>query len=147
MKKFTFSLQNVLEYRDKQLEERSREYAEAIAKTKAQQAVLDELKEERRQLGDKLNGKTQGGITAIEMSSYRRYMKLLDVRIDEEKQILGELAEAEEERRQGVVEARREVASIDKLKEKRIDEYNTEVMKSEERSIEEFINTKRQLAQ
>ncbi len=39
-----------------------------------------------------------------------------------------------------MIEAKKEKASIDKLKEKKLDQYNKEVLKSEELFIEEFVS-------
>jgi len=39
-----------------------------------------------------------------------------------------------------VVEARKEVVSIEKLKEKKLLQYNKEVLRSEELFIEEFVS-------
>ena len=44
------------------------------------------------------------------------------------------------------MEAKKETSSIDKLKEKKLDAYNKEVQKEDERFIEEFVATKRAMA-
>ena len=56
------------------------------------------------------------------------------------------LRKKEEAKRNEVVEAKKETSSIDKLKEKKLDAYNKEVQKEDERFIEEFVATKRAMA-
>ena len=51
--------------------------------------------------------------------------------------------EQAEEKRQAVVEARKETASLEKLKEKKLGEYNKAFSKSEELAVEEFISAVR----
>ena len=48
----------------------------------------------------------------------------------------------EEKKRSEVVEAKQETSSIDKLKEKKLKEYEKAVQKQEELFIEEFVSTK-----
>ena len=62
------------------------------------------------------------------------------------KEQLKELRKKEEDKRNEVVEAKKETSSIDKLKEKKLDAYNKEVQKEDERFIEEFVATKRAMA-
>ena len=49
-------------------------------------------------------------------------------------------------KRQEVVEAKKETSSIDKLKERRKEEYKKEALKEEEHFIEEFVTTQRAMA-
>ena len=50
------------------------------------------------------------------------------------------LKKQEEEKRQEVIRAKTETASLDKLKEKRKLEYDKNVRKEEERLVEEFVS-------
>jgi flagellar FliJ protein len=61
-------------------------------------------------------------------------------RILYEEGTLLKLKKKEEHKRNEVVEARKEKASIEKLKEKKLDQYNKEVLRSEELFIEEFVS-------
>ena len=56
------------------------------------------------------------------------------------KKFLKKLRVKEEQKRNEVVEARKEKTSIEKLKEKKLDHYNKEVLRSEELFIEEFVS-------
>ena len=53
------------------------------------------------------------------------------------------LREAEEKKREEVVEAKKETSSIEKLKERKLEDYNKAVLKSDEQFIEEFVSSTR----
>ena len=59
---------------------------------------------------------------------------------------LARLREQEEIKRKEVVEAKKETSSIDKLKERKRFEYDKEVLKQDERLIEEFVTTRDAMA-
>ena len=56
---------------------------------------------------------------------------------------LSKLREAVEAKRKEVVEAKQETAAIEKLKEKKVRDYQKALEKSEEAFIEEFVSTSR----
>ena len=56
---------------------------------------------------------------------------------------LEKFKELAEQKRKEVVEAKKDTSSIEKLKEKKIEEYNKEVQKFEEANIEEFVSISR----
>ena len=55
-------------------------------------------------------------------------------------QKIAQIRKLEEKKRQEVVESRKEAAAIEKLKEKKIEQYNKDVKKKEEQFIEEFVS-------
>jgi flagellar FliJ protein len=63
--------------------------------------------------------------------------------IQRETDRLEELRCQEERKRAEVVEAKKETASLEKLREKKLDLYNKEAAKAEERFLEEFVSTTR----
>ncbi|MPN20524.1 hypothetical protein SDC9_167903 [bioreactor metagenome] len=60
--------------------------------------------------------------------------------IQREKRHLEVLQKREEEKRAEVVEVKIETSTLEKLKEKKLEQYNKEVQKSEELFIEEFVS-------
>lgn len=59
---------------------------------------------------------------------------------------LEELRRREERKRDQVVEARKETATIEKLKEHKLEDYRKAEQKDEEQRIEEFVSTTRAMA-
>ena len=74
------------------------------------------------------------------MKEYGTYITFMQQKIITEQGVLQKLQRREEQKREEVVEARKEVVSIEKLKEKKLLQYNKEVLRSEELFIEEFVS-------
>ncbi len=67
-------------------------------------------------------------------------MYKLEVEIQKEKRHLEALQKREEDKRAEVVEVKIETSTLEKLKEKKLEQYNKEMQKSEELFIEEFVS-------
>ena len=92
---------------------------------------------------DSFEEKKLQGIGINEMQVFDRFLISLRKKIQRERERLAEIRIREEKKREEVIEARKETASITKLKEKKLDQYNKEVQKEEEHFIDEFVSNKR----
>jgi flagellar FliJ protein len=70
----------------------------------------------------------------------------LESDIQRETQRLEDLRAKEEKKRAEVVQAKVETSSLDKLKEKKLGDYQKAVQKDEEQKVEEFVSTTRVMA-
>ncbi|MBE5982609.1 MAG: flagellar export protein FliJ [Paenibacillaceae bacterium] len=140
MKKFNFPLNTVLNYKDQVLENLKTEHAQILADIAQQERRIEELMEKSQSAAIRYREDTQCGVTVNIMREYERYITFIQQRIVAEQGILLKLKKKEEQKRAEVIEAKKEKASIDKLKEKKLDQYNKEVLKSEELFIEEFVS-------
>lgn len=140
MKKFNFPLNTVLNYKDQVLENLKTEHAQILADIAQQERRIEELMVKSQSAAIRYREDTQCGVTVNIMREYERYITFIQQRIVAEQGILLKLTKKEEQKRTEVIEAKKEKASIDKLKEKKLDQYNKEVLKSEELFIEEFVS-------
>lgn len=140
MKKFNFPLNTVLNYKDQVLENLKTEHAQILADIAQQERRIEELMVKSQSAAIRYREDTQCGVTVNIMREYERYITFIQQRIVAEQGILLKLTKKEEQKRAEVIEAKKEKASIDKLKEKKLDQYNKEVLKSEELFIEEFVS-------
>ncbi|MFW6679366.1 flagellar export protein FliJ [Lacrimispora sp. AGF001] len=140
MKKFNFPLNTVLNYKDQVLENLKTEHAQILADIAQQERRIEELMEKSQSAAIRYREDTQCGVTVNIMREYERYITFIQQRIVAEQGVLLKLTKKEEQKRAEVIEAKKEKASIDKLKEKKLDQYNKEVLKSEELFIEEFVS-------
>lgn len=140
MKKFNFPLDTVLNYKDQALDNLKSEHAQIITKVTQQEKRIDNLTEQRRAACVRFKEDTQKGIPVNVMREYECYITFMQQKILSEQGVLQKLKRKEELKRDQVVEARKETASIEKLKEKKLVQYNKEVMRSEELFIEEFVS-------
>jgi flagellar FliJ protein len=142
MKKFNFPLNTVLNYKDQALDNLKSEHAQILAKVARQEKKIDDLIEQREAACTNYRETMKTGLSINVMRESENYITLMQQRILAEQKTLKKLQKREEQKRFEVVEARKEKASIEKLKEKKLAQYNKEVMRSEELFIEEFVSNK-----
>jgi flagellar FliJ protein len=140
MKKFNFPLDTVLNYKDQVLENLKTEHARILADIAQQEKRIEELMEKSQIAAVRYREDTQCGVTVNIMREYERYITFIQQRIVAEQGVLLKIKKKEEQKRSEVIEAKKDKASIDKLKEKKLDQYNKDVLKSEELFIEEFVS-------
>lgn len=142
MKKFQFSLDKMLRYKDSVLEEQKNKLMQLRAEKNAVDESIEQAEESMRRLDDERTEKAAHGMTVIEMRSYaynidntRRHLKALAV--EQEK-----LARLVEKQLAVVVGCTQEVSGLEKLRDKQLDEYNQMVMKEEQLVVMELVSSK-----
>lgn len=146
MKKFRFSLETVLDYKQEVLSALQTEHAAILARVHAQEDLLEELENYYSELDAEFTERKLEGITILDAMQYEQYLRATERQIEEAVEILERLRAEAEARRLEVVEAKKDTSSIEKLREKKLDSYNKAVQKSEELIIEEFVTTTRVMA-
>ncbi len=146
MKKFRFSLETVLDYKQEVLSALQTEHATVLARVHAQEELLEELENYYRELDAEFTERKLEGITILDAMQYEQYLRATERQIEEAVEILKQLQAEAEAKRLEVVEAKKDTSSIEKLREKKLDSYNKAVQKSEELIIEEFVTTARVMA-
>ena len=129
MKKFSFSLDTVLDYKGQVLESKQNEHGRALAAQTQQEKLITKLRSEYLSYKEELNEKRKQGLTVIEAISYESYMNHLDSMIRIENEKLEDLKEYQEQ-----------TSTIEKLKDKKKKEYDKIFLKKDELFIEEFVS-------
>ena len=143
MKKFRFSLETVLDYKQEVLSALQTEHAAILARVHAQEDLLEELENYYSELDAEFTERKLEGITILDAMQYEQYLRATERQIEEAVEILKQLQAEAEAKRLEVVEAKKDTSSIEKLREKKLDLYNKEAAKAEERFLEEFVSTTR----
>ena len=143
MKKFRFSLETVLDYKNQALDALRAEHGAILAQIRAQEMVIEGLEAEHRQADADFTQRKMEGINVLDAMSYEAYLRSLERKLQEEYRKLERLRKREEDKRTQVVEARKETATIEKLKEHKLEDYHKAEQKEEEQRIEEFVTTAR----
>ena len=146
MKKFRFSLETVLDYKNQALDALRAEHGAILAQVRAQEAVVEGLEREYSQVDGEFTQRKLEGLTVLDALNYEQYLRALDREVKEEYRKLSLLRRQEEQKRGQVVEARKETATIEKLKEHKLEDYRKAEQKEEEQRIEEFVSTTRAMA-
>ena len=143
MKKFRFSLETVLEYKQQVLETLQTEHGAILARVREQEQHIEELEAAYRALSHEFNRRKAEGLTILDAIKYEQYLRSSERQIEEAYEHLRQLQKQAEKKRAEVVEAKKETSSIEKLREKQLEGYNKAIQKSEEALIDEFVTTKR----
>ena len=143
MKKFKFSLDSVLSYKQQVLESLQGEHAVILAQVREQEGVLERTWQDYRDCDAEYRQRKAEGITITDAMVYQNGLRVLERDIQRETDRLEELKKQEEAKRQEVVDAKIDTSSIEKLREKKLDLYNKEVAKGEEVLIDEFVSSAR----
>ena len=146
MKKFKFSLEMVLHYKQQVLEALQGEHAAALSKLREQEELLEQMWKEYREYNEEYCEKKRVGMTISQALTYQNGLRVLESQIQKETDKLEVFRKDEEKKRERVVEARKETASIEKLREKKLGMYQKALAKSEELFIEEFVSSRNHTA-
>ena len=146
MKKFRFSLETVLDYKQQVLESLQAEHGAILARVRDQERLLEELEAEYRHMDHEFTRHKLQGVGILDAMKYEQYLRSMERQIQEETERLEKLRRQEEAKREQVVEAKQETSAIEKLREKKLESYNKSVQKAEEAMIDELVSTKRAMA-
>lgn len=140
MKKFVFSLDKVLGYKQ-QIEDNLRtEHAGVVRAVVQKEEEIQQMEGMHQGFVNSMEDIKKNGCMIQELRFYESYLDSSRRRINEQKEMLMNLRRQEEEKREQVIEAKKERTSIDILKEKKKSEYDFMVQKEEEKFIEEFVS-------
>ena len=146
MKKFRFSLESVLDYKQQALDSLKREHGAVVAQVKAQEDYLAGLESDYREMDAEFCQRKLEGIAVLDAMRYEQYLRAMERQIQQAILRLEDLRRLEEAKRAEVVSAKQDTSAIEKLKDKKLDSYNKAVQKSEEAMIDEFVSTTRAMA-
>ena len=133
MKKFRFSLETVLDYKQQVLDALQKEHGVIMAQVKEQEEYLAGLEADYRDMDAEFCQRKLEGITILDAMRYEQYLRAMERQIQQAVYRLEELRRQEEAKRLEVVAAKQ-------------DSYNKAVQKSEEAMIDEFVSTTRAMA-
>jgi flagellar FliJ protein len=140
MKKFRFNLDSVLDYRQQTLDERKNEYGRALEKVRQQQARKEAAEARYRDMNQRFREEAAVGISCADAVSYEMGLRLLEQQIARETQLLQECRAAAEEKREEMMQAHVDTTVLERLREKKLKDYQSQLQKAEERFIDELVS-------
>jgi flagellar FliJ protein len=139
LKKFSYRLETVLDYKTQVLDNLKTEHAVIIQNVNRKQEEIRGLKRELYGYEDGFDQVKESGSTIENYLLFDMYIGHMEKRIDEEKQRLYHLREQEDAKKQEVIEAKVDTSRYEKLKERKLQEYQRAVAKADETFVEEFV--------
>lgn len=143
MKKFRFELETVLSYKRQVLDALQVEHAAALIELRKQQELIETLWASYKAYSEEYRTRCAEGLDIRDVLAYQAGLRAREREIQQETDRLAELRKKEEAKRSEVVEAKQDTSSIEKLREKKLENYKAAISKSEEQFIEEFVSSRR----
>ncbi len=140
MKKFQYRLETVLAYKTQVLDNLKTEHAAIIQNVNRKREEIRGLNQELAGYESRFDQAREEGIS---IESYRLFdmcIGRMEEIIDTEKERLKALRKQEDEKKQEVISAKVDTSKFEKLKEKKIIEYQKVAMKADEMFVEEFVS-------
>lgn len=139
MKKFQFSLKKLLDYKQQVLDSEKNELSLLRNKKREAEEELLETRALLKKSNKEYIRRMEIGLSAQEMIIQKRYLKSLTDSIVQLQKIISIYEDQIEKQLLVVVEATKEVSTMEKLEEKQLSDYNDAVRKSEENFIQEYV--------
>lgn len=140
MKRFAYRLETVLDYKTQVLDNLKTEHAAILQNVYNKQEQIRGLKRDRAGYESDFDQKKAQGASIQDYRLFDLCLVRVQAIIDEEKGRLKILQKQEEEKKQEVIEAKVDTSKFEKLKERKLAEYQKAVMKEDELFIEEFVS-------
>jgi len=143
MKRFQFRLQALLNYK-KHLEEMARqEMAKAVARVNACEEQIQALAQDRRNAADSLETRVEKGIGSGEFKQYHGFIAAMDQMLVIQKKTKQRLERELAEKRSMLAKRTIDKRAMERLREKRAEEYTQEMLKEEQKVLDEVASLKR----
>lgn len=138
MRRFRFSLQRVLEVAALRERIATQAFAEALRRLAEERAGLQAAEARRRRAKEELERQTRGVIALTTVLFTTGFIKALTAEIAERRMRVAEAARTAEEKRQTLLVQMKARKALERLRERRLAEYQAEVLREEQRDIDEL---------
>lgn len=140
MKKFQFTLQKLMDFREQELDRQKNALAVLQGDLKRIMDRREELSAMVARYSSELVASGAAGVSAAEMAMRKRYIVTLQQEIHECEQRAFLKQQEIEKQLAVVVDATKDVKTLEKLEEKQLEEYKAAEGKENELFIEEFVS-------
>lgn len=139
MKKFVFSLEKVLGYKQQILDLLKSELSRLQMELHETERQIEDRKHEFETTNHSLIVKMQGGMAPHDISIYKNYLADLNRRIQALWQQKQKVMDAISAKQQEIVKMNSDISGLERLKDKQLQSYLSQERKEQEIFIEEFV--------
>ena len=140
MKRFQFTLQKLMDFRQQELDRQKNTLSALQADLQRMHQEKEELIHRVEQSSEELDVVCRQGAQAYEISVRKRYIVSLQQEIHAHEFSISMKQEEVNKQLGVVVEATKDVRTLEKLEEKQLEEYKAAATKENEQFIEEFVS-------
>lgn len=139
MKKFTFTLQKVMDFKNQNLDLHIGELHNLMAQLGKIEDEIKEVELEYKERTEKIDHEMTEGMTIQKLAIHKSYISLLLKRGTELKIKKLNFEAVIEKKKEDIVAIKTEISGLEKLKEKQLFEYNKQSQKMFQLDIEEYV--------
>lgn len=140
MKPFKFTLQTLYNVKETIEKEQEMQLQLAIAKLQSLQAELLSMQQNVEAAQQQLRQEIKKGSSAKRLISFSHYFERMKATIDIQKQRIQEAEKEREIIHKKLIETRKEIRSLEKLRERQYEEYLIEQKREEEKMIGDIVS-------
>jgi flagellar FliJ protein len=140
LKKFHFTLEKLMDFRQQELDRQKNALSALQAERKKIDDEIENLKVRIAQESEELKSVCLKGSQAYDVAMRKRYIVTLQQEVHMKERQAAEKQKEIEAQLDVVVEATKDVKTLEKLEEKQLEEYNLKAGKENEQFIEEFVS-------
>lgn len=140
MQKFTFRLENVRNIKIAMENRAKNEFGLASAALFKEMEKLDGLNNRKSYYQGRLQKLCEDRLDMLKIRECREAVTVLDEKITEQKRVVRRAERVVEEARLKLNEAMRERKTLDRLRENAFEEYESDLRRSEQKEIDEFVS-------
>ena len=137
MKKYKFSLDQVLEIRQNVETQRQGEFVQAMRVVDENTDILKGIEEDQQSFLERYHTHQQAGLQPNECIQYHQYFHALEVSIDRQNENIELLREEAEEKRERLEEVLRDKLVIEELKKENLRNFQQKLAKVEQMFIDD----------
>lgn len=138
MKRFKYSLENVLHYKEQILDSIKAEHGTLLAQIRKKEREIQNLEEKLVSAQDKIDDLKKQDVQIKDICLYGMYISEMEDQIQKKQEQLQFLQQQEEKKKEQVIAAKIDTSRYEKLKDRRENEYEKAAKKAQELFIEEF---------
>ncbi len=140
MARFLFSMQNILEMKEKLETQAKNEYAQANARLLQEQEKLQILQNRLEDNNACLKGKLQEKLTVLVIRKLEQNSEILEKYIELQKNAIVRCEAEVEQARRKLTEAMKERKIFEKLREKAWEKFKKEELQEEQKEVDELVS-------
>ena len=137
IKRFAFRLDQVLRHRANVRDLKEREFSVVEAQLIRERGILAELLRMRGEMLDSLATLQKSGFENLERELYAQYLGWLASEVDREKAAIAEIEVLLEEKRKELVRALQDHRIVERLRERRHEDYMKELERTDQAGLDE----------
>lgn len=142
MAKFVFKLQTLLNVKKQMEENMKNELGKAIRSLEDEKRTYCEIEGEREEVIRQVGSESSKGIKVEKIKEYTAYISHLKIKLERQQENINVAADIVDKYREQLIQVMQEREMLDKLREKRFEEFTRELIKDEQKVSDEITNYK-----